>query len=77
MIFCVVTHGGKQIRCHFWPLVELSSVGTYHSRWKLWRPNFHGLWYVLTEVSGLTSMSRHGPTEATTWVGGLGGANFY
>jgi hypothetical protein len=37
MNFCVVTCGGKHIRHHFWPLVGLTSVGTYDSRRKLWR----------------------------------------
>jgi hypothetical protein len=64
MIFCVVTHGGKLIRRHFWPLVGLTSVGTYHSRRKLAtapprsRLNFRQLWSVPTEVSGLTFVSR-------------------
>jgi hypothetical protein len=72
-IFCVATHGVKHIRRHFWPLVGLTSVGTYHSWWKLRCPNFCRLWYVPTEVSGLTSVSRQGPTEVTPWGGGGGG----
>jgi hypothetical protein len=35
MNFCVITRGGKHIRCHIWPLIGLTSVGTYHSRRKL------------------------------------------
>jgi hypothetical protein len=66
MISYVVTCGEKHIRRQFWPLLGLTSVGTYHSRRKLVHRNFHRLWYVPTEVSGLTSVSRQRLTEVTT-----------
>jgi hypothetical protein len=72
MILCVITRGGKHIRCHFYPLVGLTSIVSYHSRRELGRPNFRRLWYGPTKVRELTSVSRQGRMEVTVrWGEGV------